>query len=221
MGTLIAHVTTSGNTASAGINTTGATCLVCGLVWDQADTQPTITDSNSNVWLGLTARGPSTDTRFRLFYSVAPIVGAAHTFTATAVFTSQALAVGAFDTVSGVLPFDQENGSSNNSTASFPTGSITPTTDGQLIVAGLGIGANKTVAIDSSLTISDQLAFGGGHYGVALAYYYQPTAGAINPSWSWTGNTNATDAIASFKATSGGASTWGAQLSDQHNRIVQ
>jgi hypothetical protein len=85
-------------------------------------------------------------------------------------------------------PFDQENGVSSGT----QPGSINPSEDGSLIItAHCAFGGAATVA--GFTTVSTAFAPGTNMAG-GMAYYIQPTAAAINPTWSETG----TLAIASF-----------------------
>lgn len=198
--TLVAHTAAAGLNApvtTAGINTTGANFLVVAMTFLNA---PTLTDSKGNTWTGLTTKtGGAAKTR--LFYCANPTVGSGHTFSAAdggviaAVVSVQAWS-GANST-----PFDVENGATGATISSLASGSVTPSVNNSLLVVGLETDSVSTsVGINSSFTISDSTNYApGNNFGGHMAYFVQGTAGSINPTWSWTTNTNAAAVIASFK----------------------
>lgn len=191
---------------SAGIDTTGATILAFGLISYGAATEPTVSDSKGNTW---TQRTAYTDgvTRTRVYYAANPTVGSGHTFTATGTGSFSAVAVSAHDGIATTTPYDVENGGSFSSGTTGSTGSVTPSEDGELLVAVWGYAANGQptgVSVDNSFTVMGQASNTGNSFGVAHAYLYQTPAAAVNPAASWTGSTSGSAAIATFKAAGGG-----------------
>lgn len=89
----------------------------------------------------------------------------------------------------GTVTFVAENGAAGTSSP-LSTGSVTPSSNGSLIVAGIGTNAtSNTHSIGSSLTIEQQSAGGTGvSYSGAFADLVQTTAAAINPQWTSTGS---------------------------------
>lgn len=175
----------------------------------------TFNDSMSNTWVPLTQQNPGgvgNQSTSRIYYVVNPIVGSGHTVTATA---TGYVGGGYFLAFSGAdisSPFDQENGVADfaNATSKQP-GSVTPTTDNQLVITGLCTikdagGSSGTYSIDSGFAIIDQDAATAGLEGGACAYLIQTSAGAVNPTWSWTDASAVGATIATFKAAAGGAS---------------
>jgi hypothetical protein len=195
---LVANVASNAGTnaavTTAGIDTTGANLIVVAVGYN---TVGTLTDSKSNTWTALTTRGSAPGSK--LYYCVPSSVGAAHTFTWTASFPS--ICVAAFSGAHAT-PFDLENGNNAGvSVTSIQPGSITPSEDNELVIAGFGYNGTQTVSINGGFTISDQKPLNSGvAYGSAMAYLIQTTAAAANPAWSWTGAQNAAASIASFKA---------------------
>lgn len=205
---LIANVaagsTGGGAVTTAGINTTGANLIVVSVGWFQ--NAMTVSDSNTNTWSALTLHGELAAKANKLFYVFNPTVGAGHTFTADGGASAfPALSVSAWSG-STSTPFDVENGASG-SAATLATGSITPAQDNELIIAGL-VHDNNTagaVSIDSTMTITDSVAYSGSnHMGESMAYKIQTTAAAINPTWNITNSAPLAASIASFKASAGG-----------------
>lgn len=196
------HSTDNNGFTTSSINTSGADLLVA-VVSDAADGS-TLSDSKSNTWTKLT---PHTfGTNCVIYYAKNATVGSGHTFTLGGTATTPTLSVSAWSGSDTSAPFDQQNGAVAAGATSLQTGSVTPTTGNQLIIAGLTGDANVTRAIDSGFTILDQVGHSGfGFSAAAHAYLIQGTAAAVNPTWSWTGSENTEAAIATFKAAAGGA----------------
>jgi len=187
----------TGGTTSSAIDTTGANLLIC-LLSNMVGT--TITDSKSNTWTALTLySGTGPDIKF--LYAKNATTGTGHTFTTPN--WDQAV-VAAFSGADTSAPFDQENGQNQGAGITTP-GSITPTANGALVVAGIAsINFAGTATVDSSMSIIDQAAsVGGNPEGSALAYIVQGTAGAIAPTWTLAASAGSAN-IASFLAATGG-----------------
>lgn len=190
----------SGGTSPA-VDTTGANLIVVGVA-SGSGTTPTVTDSNSNTYTGLSTY-TGTYNFSRLFYCLNPTVGSGHTFTLGGGALNQTCSIAAYSGVKTSGAFDQQNGVfQNTSGTTVQTGSITPTANGSLVITTLGVAgaAGATDSINSSLTVEQQLTFSSGnYYGNGLADYIQPTAGAINPTWTVSSAPlGLTGAIASF-----------------------
>lgn len=190
---------------TSGINTTGADLIVM-VIGNYSNTPlvADISDSKSNTWNILTAHDPGGDAISTIAWTRATSVGTAHTFTFNrgGNTTYPAICVAAFSG-SNTSPADQQNGNYSLTVTSLATGSITPTANGALLIAGLATGAaeGSTPAIDLSFSITNNSNFSAGvAIGSHLAWKTQTTAAAINPTWSWTNSIAAGTAIASFKA---------------------
>lgn len=200
----VSGATTGGSViTTAGIDTTGANLIVIAVSSSQPVAAPTPTDSKSNTWTGLTARTVSGVTRIQIFYSAAPTVGAAHTFTITTSGGAPALTVMAFSGIAS-SPFDQENGgSTGGNTASQATGNITPGQNNELIVFGLAYGTTVSpVSVTGSAAIAAQCpTVGGQHFGNAGGYALQGTAASVGFSLALLSGSisDTAAAIASFK----------------------
>lgn len=201
----------SAKQTTSAIDTTGADLIVLAIGSNASAL--TVSDSKGNTWTALTnhnAAGPPS-IGSRLYYCVNPTVGSGHTFTVS--HSYGAISATAYSGV-GTSPFDQQNGATSVPLVSaLATGSITPTENGELVIASLGVGKTaSSIAIDSSYSIDTYVnPVSGVAYGVAIASLIQTTAGATNPSWSWGGGTSeAAASIASFKVAAGGTSIAGA-----------
>ena len=201
---LVAHGGAAGSAGATtpGVNTTGATLLVCALTSYIGGTSDGLTDSLGNTWIPLTSYVQPSKARCTLYYcSPGSKVGAGHTFTSAAQFCT--IEIAAFSGVDAAAPF--VSGSDQGAVGAFPiqTGSITATA-GDLVVSALGAEQGTAYAVDSGLSITDSFDYTPGTYfGGALAYLVATATGAINPSWSATGDSGGPVAIACFKATSG------------------
>lgn len=185
-----------GGGTTGSMNSTGATLLVA-VQSTYFFGGNTITDSKSNTWIAATVHGNvggNDGDTCQIWYSTSPIVGSGHTFT-TCGSGYPALAVAAFSGVSA-SPFDNENGNFGDNISSLTTGSITPSVNNCLVIAGMGIRDTPTspFTINGGFTVTDSAENGAG-----LAYLIQTSAAAANPTWSWTSNAFGSTAIADFK----------------------
>jgi hypothetical protein len=202
-----------GQTVATTVNSTGADLIV--VVTEVSQTAPTagqLTENKSNSGAQVkktdygVGAGQPVVTIF--FYWNPTSVGASHTFTLNmgpgAFFP--AMCVASFSgSKTSASPFDAENGATGTGTSRQP-GSVTPAEDGELLVTGLAWGSmGLTAAINGSFSIADQLDGNGtSRLGIALAYKIQASAGAENPTWSWSGSNTISADIATFKAAAGG-----------------
>jgi len=91
---------------------------------------------------------------------------------------------------------DAVGGQTSSSATSLSSGSVTPASNGELIVTGVETGGGGvTYSVDSGFTISNQ---GNGPVPGGSAYLIQGTGAAVNPSWSWSPAAQAGVAIATF-----------------------
>jgi hypothetical protein len=206
---LVAHTKQSGigTFTTPAIDTTGAKLLIVFVAWYQVYSL-VLSDSKGNTWTPLTKQ-TKTDVAGLFFYCTPTPdkVGSGHTFTLTGPSRYATMNVLAFsDALSS--PFDAENGSTATGT-SLATGSVSPSVNGELIVAGLATYSADTIGIDSSFIISDQTPFQtSSWFGAATAYLSQTTKSAVNPTFSWTNSADSAAAVACFKPsseTSGGS----------------
>jgi hypothetical protein len=196
---------------TAAMDTSGANLLVANAAWysgvGAGNNVGVLTDNKSNVWTPLTRRTSTSQTDDQLFYVVNPIVGTGHTFdyTASTEFIYPSLQVLACAGASPSATIDQQNGATGTSIATLATGSITPTQNDELIIAGLQVdcgGVNQTlVDIDSGFVAALPTLYTAAYEGGCLAYLIQTTAATVNPTWNvfTSVNTSLAVSIASFK----------------------
>lgn len=122
-----------------------------------------MTDSKGNTWTALAAQTASANSRHQLFYCVNPTVGSGHTFTNSGATNYPSIAVAAFDRTLNTTAFDVADGNGTASpTTSLVVDSITPTFNLELIVTGFASDVATALAINSSMTIIDQLGYSAG-----------------------------------------------------------
>jgi len=188
------------STTSA-IDTTGASLLVVAVA-TLTGVIPTITDSKGNTWTALTGAdsGGTGAGTVKIFYAVNPTVGTGHTFTGSASGSFHSISAVAYNDVVTTSPKDQDAGAGSASGTTQQPGSVTPLSDGQVLVTALlSIAPSGVATIDSSFTVFEHVN-SAGNFCVALADKIQTTAGAENPTW--TSNVSAdriAAEIASFK----------------------
>ena len=212
---LIAHVeggsTVNGVTTSA-IDTSNSTLLVAIGASFEGATEPTLSDSKSNTWIPLTAQSITANSRCRMFYVLSPSVGSGHTFTWSGTGTAPSICVMAF--AGNITAFDQQNGATTPGNASTQaTGSITPSSDNALVVAGLSGGMTGNFSLNGigALTGSKELS-AGNYFASAAGYGIQGTAAAVNLVFGWSGpssGSNPVAVIASFTIAASGGSSGG------------
>lgn len=187
-------------------DTTGANFIAVILSHDGGSTDYTVTDNKSNTAISDVDHAVFS-VRSAIWYFENPTVGSGHTFSVTKGAGGKpfpAIVVMAFSgmATSSVLDGSQVNTAGNTSTSLQP-GSVTPSANGNLIISGLATDGAVLVGINSSFNTPISTAFVGGNaYQCSGSYYVQPTAGAINPTWSWTNSTTDSATIAVFKAAS-------------------
>ncbi len=203
--------TSTATTASA--DTTGANLAVvvaCGYASSSctngAGGMP-MSDSKTNTWQRATpSPGYSAGNgNICIFYSELTSVGSGHTF------SLQAGLGGSYPTVfagwySGAASSsskDQHNGAGSSSGTTLQPGSVTPSTNGQLVVTGICDGASvHTRSVDTmDVTPWKDNANNNSFSTGAWSYQIQTTATAVNPTWTVGGSgVGRAAAIATFKA---------------------
>jgi hypothetical protein len=190
----------SGGT-TAGIDTTGASLLVCAIFANNGGTI-TPSDSNGNTWTLVTSNSDF----FKVYRVQNPTVGAGHTFTITGNHSPAAI----FAAFSGAHTSSVDDLSSDNDgifSSSLQPGSITPSGNNFLVVTACAtLDQTNTPAVTapfSSNVIDAFPASSGNYIGGALAYEIQTTATARNPTWSNLNGNSLGASIASFEVDAG------------------
>ncbi len=193
------------NTFTTGaIDTTGDSLIVIAQGGYDAPGAGALSDSVLNSYTQAVQAGSATNALATVSLKYAPTTNAAHTFTSTGSTIAEALlAVGFTGALTSATPLDQTNGSAGGGAGvSRQAGSITPGEDNEVTIAVLTWDATITgLSINSGFTILDTVDYAPGvTFGCSIAYLIQSTAGAVNPTWSWTNSATTAAVIASFKA---------------------
>lgn len=197
--------TTAGGTdpgvTTSAIDSSGANLLVCHVA--AITLTGTLSDNKGNTWTALTSRTASGGIyNSRLFYCLNPIsVGSGHTFSFSGSGTFPQLSVLAY---SGVGSYSQESGSAVTSSTSIQPGSITPATDGCLLVAGVGRAGTATISINGGFTGFTGVGVPGLNVPGGIWGLVQSTAAAANPTMSWSDSASAAATMACFSAAATG-----------------
>lgn len=177
--TLLSHAVGGGTTSA--MNTTGATLIVLVISIGSASTPApgTISDSAGNTKWFLTSNWSNDAANITwMAFCYNPVTSATHTFTqSTGSF--RALAALAFSGPPGPVDFNV-SAIKSGSFVSLPT--VTPSSNGALLVSGCAGNSGSTLTVDSGFTITDQTG-GGATELIGAAYLIQSTAAAVSLKW--------------------------------------
>lgn len=187
---------------SSGVDTTGADSLWIVLGYATTNT-PAVSDSKGNTW---SLQGPQDSGfghRIALYYAESAIVGSGHTFTATVTGGNVGIAIIAFSGGKASGMADQHADSFAVFASMVQAGSITPSENDCLIIAGFASPGGSYSAVNESYTVPANVAQSGSNFGVAVGYKLQTTATATNPTWTATDSFVQLAALGSYKAGAG------------------
>lgn len=188
----------NGSTFALGSNVTAGNALIVVIQQWYNGCPPSLTDSQGNTW----TRTSPASTHF-VYTAVAGSSGA-NTVTLSAGCSTNAGGLAYFE-VSGLQtnPFDQF-GAQNYTSSPGYTVSITPTTNGQFLIALFRGGNSNNFTPVSPFTLGTKFPTGGGNEDGGSEYYTQTTAAAIAASATASGISGSypfVNSIWSFKAT--------------------
>ncbi len=187
------------NVTTSSVDTTGANLIVLATGNYAPGSQPTVSDSKGNSWTVINTY-TAILSRVKMWYCLNPTVGSGHTFTASTSGAAPAICVSAFSGVKASSAYEAETGSNVAPGTSLQPGSITPAEDNEVQVTALAISAVETLSINSSFSITDQIALvAGKNYGLGMAYRIQTTATAVNPTWSWSASRYSAACMSTYK----------------------
>ncbi len=191
----------SGTNTTPAIDTTGANLLV--IVASHSTNNPTISDSKSNTYGNVVYSNAGVlGGRCSIWYIQPGTVGSSHTFSISGTNVYGSIFAMAFSG-SASTPLDASNSGAAIEDLSFLTGSITPSLDGELIIAAGELYAEVgplTVTADNSIIQPDAfISESTETYGCCAGYKVQASAAAINVTWSTTDYSDSAGIIASFK----------------------
>lgn len=189
---------TTGDSTTVSLDSTGANFIYVGGSYHAA-IPIGVSDNKGNTYTALAAVGGSASPDTRSFYAKATgKTGTGHVITITGLLPGACVAT--FAAVSTSSPLISENHANDVTSTTIQPGSVTPASDGSLVITTINknIGATFT-SINSSFTVGGNTnGVGGVGYGVAIAYLIQNTAGAVNPTWTMS-NDQYDASIAVFK----------------------
>lgn len=186
----------------------GADLIVCHAGFYNGGSEgenPILTDSASNSWTKLETES-SVSYSSALWYKISPATSGTHNFTVSGVESYPAIQCAAF-TATGTVSFEAESAGgavTDAGPASVQPGSLTPSGDDRVFITGLMFHTSNTASINSSFSIGAQDNVGANNEGGAIAYRIQVSAGALNPTWSWSTNSFAAATMATFSDSGGG-----------------
>lgn len=181
---------------SGTFDSSGADLIVVSVSSFNLSAAPVVTDNKGNgTYNQLTSINGNV--RQTIYYVRGAItVGSGHTITTTGTNIFSVTIAHAF---SGSQAFDAQNGATSSSSP-LATGAVVPSVNGALVFSAIAqSGIPSGITIPSGFTTGPNVSYSpGNNFGNGSAYYIQPTAGSINPSWSWTGTMDAAAAVAVF-----------------------
>lgn len=148
-------------------------------------------DSGLNTWAPLTRYNDGVLLFTQLFYTTnyPATNSASQTFTGACSGTGSfpSAAVIGFKGVHATTPFDagKDSGGATIAGTTVQPGSLTPSVDNALVIAGLSFSASESPSIDSGYSTPITTNYqAGNHFGVSAAYLIETTATPTNPTWT-------------------------------------
>lgn len=173
---------TNGFTTSA-LATSGATCLVVAVADDVGSPASTLTDSAGNTYGAATLTRTTTYTRLQVWVITAPATGGSHTWTIAGGCYAPSIAVLALSGVSGTSTVDVSSSAADTATNDVQPGSITPSRNHEAVVTIYG-SSDTAASVSAPFSPADGATTGtGNHRAISMAYDFQTTATARNPTW--------------------------------------
>jgi hypothetical protein len=169
-----------------------------------------VSDNDLNTWQQASQVNGGFAAGLDSWYAYDIVGDSGSTVSVTGSGTLPSLAVSSFSGVDDAAdPLDQDAGTSNLFQGDIQAGSVTPSTDDQLVLAGLGaLGDDDPPSIDGGFTLGPSVgAVGSQHLSVATSYLIQTTAAAANPQYTYNGTENVAINV-TFKAASGGTQSY-------------
>lgn len=217
----IAHVQTPAGGSSSGSATsinvsvptvTAGSLLICCWRYGAAGGRTvTISDDKSNTWANITSATDLVDGSCNgISYAMNAAAGTTVvTFGISGAAASLRMIASEYSGAATSSALDQQ-ATATGINATEGAGNLTPTTNGQLMLASVHSSAGETFTAGSDFTIATTVATGANAQRLTLEYYVQPTAAAHHTdiTGNQTGQTWGAVA-ATFKAPGGGGSTFG------------
>lgn len=176
--------TSASASATGFMNTTGANFIIVAV--SSEVTGITVTDNRSNIYTPIRTDAVTTLDYLKLYYCYAPTVGTLFKISVAA--TNGYPAVTAI-AASGVVtsPIDQQNGAGSASVNNISPGSITPSSNGYLVVSASMTDYGSTFptpVVSGGFTRAKSIPLSGSSTGCSIGFLIQSTATSTNPNWS-------------------------------------
>lgn len=187
----------NGTTATtSALNSTGAGLAVAVITHRGT---VAVSDSKSNSPWTLAKSSTDGTNLVDIYYCILTSVGSGHTFTAGS-STAPSIDVQVYSLASAAVQVDQTN-SATGSASTIATGSVTPGSTNQLIVAGAFVGGSghSVSSVDSGFAIAAQGTGDANNFGSALASIIETSVVAKNPTFTMSTTDTVLAAIATFK----------------------
>ncbi|MEE8607919.1 MAG: hypothetical protein V3S55_09950 [Nitrospiraceae bacterium] len=181
------------------LDTTGADLIIVGVTGFSLAFN-TITDNKSNTWVELTNVNGGGNMDSVLFYSLPDTVGTGHVITYAETGSFPVIGALSFSGGKSTQSPDESTGTHTGAT-SAQAGIVTPVADGSVIAQLLVNGSSRTgMAIDNSYIHEHERNFvSSQNVSFAMAYLIQGTAADTNPTWTWSGSEQGSQAAATFE----------------------
>ncbi len=195
----------SGNGFTSGsFDSTGANFLAVWIALGGTGTYsgtPSDNKGNSGWVQGTPAVSGLSDRCGCWWYCIPTTVGTGHTISVTGTSTFPTIAVSAWSGADTSSPYDQHNEGGLVFGTTVSTGSVTPSQNNELLLAGLQFDDSTNGNTSTgSFSVIDRLNDGSfGHSSAAVAYEIQTTATARNVAWTWTNSSRAAAGIITIK----------------------
>jgi hypothetical protein len=193
-----------GNVTTGNIDLSSCTnCLiVCGVADLDGSGTTAITDSQTpNVYTKLTISARTAAERATIFYKEnANVDNSVNFSTTTGAGSYPALACAGYKDAAISSAFDQQAGGTTASADPWAGwGTVTPTTDNQVVVGAVASQDATVVSITGYNVRQTVLFAGGDHYGIRFFDVIQTTAAEANPSVDWDTTESSAGRTATFK----------------------
>ena len=170
--------------SSSGADFTGCTLIAVWVAGYSLGPFPTLSDSQSNSWTGLTGLGG--DPKGQWYYVLNPSVGVSQTFTLTGGSSYSSACVLGY---SGVTAYESQAGTTVSGTSPSP-GTLTPAGDNRLLLYGVAAqgDSNDIASVNVGSLILHQAGVSGETYIMGVGAEIQTTSTARTPTFAFTGS---------------------------------
>ena len=199
---LVIEGSKAGNSAGVTTDDADTSTATLQIIWAiYYNGTPSLTDSKSNTWTGLTAYtgGGLGNYAVKIYYCAGGTVGSGHTYTLSG-STYSSIIYASFSKTTPSFDTGKDSGAETGIGTTIQPASLTPSTSNCLIVTGATWASGGTASIDSGFTQIDAVSnIDVGTFRATAAYKIQTTATAESPAWTQTDAGAGAGAMAVFK----------------------